>query len=53
MEQLKIKEQAAENVIFDSLVIGDKAVLVQETYKDIMDIPGTPHEKLVKLSEMI
>lgn len=53
MQRSERLSQVLENVIFNS---SDNEFLPRESSEapeDIMDIPGTPHEILQKLSEMV
>ena len=52
MEKLEIQRVPKETIIFEHWKTETTSNL-QKEYEQIMDIPGTPHEKLVKLAEMI
>ena len=54
MQELERISQSFENVIFDNSGIESISVPVRvQEPENIMDIPGTAHEKLAKLAEML
>jgi hypothetical protein len=53
MQESERKMQVREQIIFDNSFASSMIENPQPDIQDIMDIPGTAHEKLVKLSEMI
>jgi hypothetical protein len=53
-ESERISQKVAENVIFDSsLNLALNTTSETQAVGNIMEIPGTAHEKLLALSEMI